>query len=1051
MQVLKRNGTYEAIDFNKVLNRIQRAAKFLTLEHITVDELAQKVIAGIYDGMSSRDIDELTASLAAEYMLYHPSYNTLAARILISRHQKEVDHDLERMVAEGLITQKLADDWEALGGYCFIQEKRDFLFDYFGFCTLRGTQDKPSYLLKYQDGTYAETPQHMYLRVALALFGQNEAKVDESYFYQSNHYFTMASPTLFNAGTPCGQLASCFLQAIESDSLDGIFKGVGDVARISKSGGGIGFHVSNIRSKGSLIKGTGGTSDGLVPMLRVFNETARYVNQGGRRKGAFAVYLEPWHADIEGFLELRLNQGKEENRTRDLFTALWVPDLFMKQVENNGEWFLFDPNVVPLSEYHGAMFEEEYWKAVDAGLYEKSMPARDLMMMAARSMIETGAPYFLFKDTANRDNPQSALGTIKSSNLCVAPETLILTRLGHTPIATLENQEVEVWNGKEFSKVTVKKTGTNQRLLRVITDSGQELDCTPEHHFYVKNVYHAAPKKVCAKDLQPGDKLIRLETPVIESPNEVDLRHAYSQGFYSGDGCFVKPKYGKPYPRIYLYGEKVRCLDFLSGYKRAYPQDKQDRIVVDYDGNIEDSLFGFDKSFVPGVGFTVSSRLLWLAGLIDSDGTLTDNDGSQGVQISSVDKEFLKEVQLMLQTLGVASKIKLLHEEGVRLLPANDGTGELKEYHCSTSYRLLISANGCYSLYKLGLPTQRVVLNGKKPNREASRLVQVDNVICLDRVDDTFCFTEPLEGKGVFNGLLTGQCAEIVEYSDANQTAVCNLGSMNLQMFHYDREGFIDAIAFLTESLDKVIDVTVYPDWKTERSNKFLRPIGIGIQGLDNLLQLQGVSWESDRARVLNMAVMSIINEVAHDRSVSLGAEKGVPDGCKQIGLERRNSLITALMPTASTSQMLGNIESFEPRQSNLFLRRTQFGEFYVLNEYLVQELEALGMWNSLVANSIKQNHGSVQHIEIPQELKDRFKTVWELSPELLIDMAAERQPFVDQSQSMNLYYPEPSTKRVIQCLGRGWKKGLVTGSYYTRTPVARDAYSASDCDSCSG
>jgi ribonucleoside-diphosphate reductase alpha chain len=385
----------------------------------------------------------------------------------------------------------------------------------------------------------------MWLRVAVGIHYDNIAAIKETYDLMSQKYFTHATPTLFNAGTPRPQLSSCYLIAMEDDSLDGIYNTLKDCANISKWAGGIGLHIHNIRAKNTHIRGTNGKSNGVVPMLKVFNDTARYVDQGGgKRNGSFAIYLEPWHPDIEDFLEMKKNHGDEEMRARDLFYALWIPDLFMERVKTSAKWSFFCPHECPgLADSVGIAFKELYEKYESEGKARKTVNARDLWLKVLDAQMETGTPYLLYKDSANLKSNQKNLGTIKSSNLCVAPETQILTDKGYYQIKSLVDQKVNVWNGDEFSEVTVCKTGENQELLKVETSDGCSLECTPYHKFYIQNKYNSSksnPNKnisiVEAKNLKEGDKIIKCEYPIIEGND--NFKYAYTHGFFCGDGTY---------------------------------------------------------------------------------------------------------------------------------------------------------------------------------------------------------------------------------------------------------------------------------------------------------------------------------------------------------------------------------------------------------------------------------------------------------------------------------------------------------------------------------
>jgi ribonucleotide reductase alpha subunit len=660
---------------------------------------------------------------------------------------------------------------------------------------------------------------------------------------------------------------NCYLLGVE-DSIDGIYKAVSDCAKISKWAGGIGLHVHNIRSRNTLIRGTNGTSSGIIPMMRVLNATARYVNQAGRRPGSFAVYLEPWHPDVFDFLDAKKNHGDEEQRARDLFYSLWVPDLFMKRVEEGGMWSLMDPDSCPgLPDAYGQAFEELYTRFEAEGRSVRQVEAQKLWFAILTSQIETGTPYLCYKDACNEKSNQKNLGTIKSSNLCVAPETKVLTRKGYVAIEGLKDTEVEVWNGYEWSATTVRQTSDSAELLRILFDNGAVLECTLYHTFYYAN-----GQKTEAHRLRPRDKVLSWKDP---------------------------------------------------------------------------------------------------------DGKLVDG--------------------------------------------------------------------------------QRVV--------ETQR---------TGRKDKTYCFTEPTRHMGVFNGILTGQCSEIIEYSSPEEYGVCNLASIALPMFVKGGEYDYDALAKVTRiaarNLDKVIDVTYYPTPEARRSNMRHRPIGIGVQGLADVFQLMRLPHESEEAAKVNRLIFETMYYAAIDASIELAASlgpyetyQGSPasqgllqydlwesapvskdmwdwDGLKQ-RLARhglRNSLSIAIMPTASTSQILGNTECIEPYTSNIYLRRTMAGEFVVVNRHLVKDLMALGKWNEAMKERLISSDGSIQSVpDLPDSIKDLYKTAWEIKQKTLIDLSADRGPFVCQSQSLNLFVTDATYKKLSSMHFYAWKAGLKTGQYYLRTQAA--------------
>src|SRR5210317_1457297 len=450
MRVIKRSGRIEDMKFDNVTNRIKNLTYGLS-DKCDSSKVAQQVFSSMYDNITTQEIDTLSAEICVGMITSDPDYEILATRIIASNIQKVCPNNvhlaMKKLQKSGIVTDEVAEVAQAVKEH--IKPDRDFDFGYFGLKTL-----EKSYLQKV-DNKLIETPQYMFMRVAIGIHGRDIPSVIETYDNMSRGLFIHATPTLFNAGTPRPQMSSCFLISNKEDSIDGIYDTVKECARISKWAGGIGLHIHDVRANKSHIRGTNGTSDGIIPMLRVYNSTARYVNQAGRRKGSIAVYLEPWHADILDFLEIRLNQGDEEARCRDLFSAMWIPDLFMKRVESGGNWSLFCPDQAKgLSDVYGKEFEDLYEKYEAEGLARKVVPASEVWKAIIKSQSETGTPYMLYKDACNEKSNHKHVGTIKSSNLCVAPETKILTSKGQQIISELVDQDVEVWNGDEFSNVT---------------------------------------------------------------------------------------------------------------------------------------------------------------------------------------------------------------------------------------------------------------------------------------------------------------------------------------------------------------------------------------------------------------------------------------------------------------------------------------------------------------------------------------------------------------------------------------------------------------------
>ena len=840
MRVLKRSGSYEDVSFDKILHRIKSLSTSDEFEYsLSIDPviIAQKVCSEIYDGVKTTELDELSSEIAISLYSTNLDFSILAARIVVSNLHKNTSGNFFEKVSHLYNAQTnerktplvntdyynlVRDNAEEIQSV--IDYQRDYKYDFFGLKTL-----EKSYLYKV-NGQLVERPQDMVMRVALAIHRHDLGRAFETYDLMSKHYFTHATPTLFNAGSNREQFASCFLLAMKDDSIKGIYDTLSDCASISQHAGGIGLHIHNIRATNSFISGTNGKSNGIVPMLRVFNDTARYVDQGGgKRNGSFAIYLEPWHADIFEFLELKKNHGNELERARDLFYALWIPDLFMDRVKSNGTWSLMCPNESPnLSDVHSEQFNELYEAYEKEGRYIQQVDARKLWSAILTSQIETGTPYLLYKDACNQKSNQQNLGTIKSSNLCT--EIIEYSSPEETAVCNLASISLK--------KFLVPKDLSNLQLK--IYSKPQCLYCL-------------MAKNLC-------DKL----------------------GI-----CYVEDNYDT----ILLSGEKPHRVKFPQIY------------------NI-------------------------------SDGQFTHIGGFSELEV------FLR-------------------------------------------------------------PT-------------------------------------------------------------------------------FDHETLKDVVKVMTRNLNNIIDYNYYPTPETKTSNMKHRPIGLGVQGLANVFFEMKIPFTSDEAKKINEEIFETIYFGSMEESIELAKESGEYSSFQGSPLQMgkfqfdlwsekpsdkydwtnlmnkiklygvRNSLLVAPMPTASTAQILGNYECFEPIISNIYTRRVLAGEYMVLNNYLVEDLMISGLWSKDMKNKIIANDGSVQNIEgIPQILKERYKTVWEMSQKDIIDMAADRGKYICQSQSLNLFMAAPDTNKMSSMHIYAWRKGLKTGLYYLRTRPSSKALQFTvkpeECEACSG
>lgn len=837
-------------------------------------------------------------------------------------------------------------------------------------------------------------------------------------------------------------------------------------------------------------------------------------NGGGKRNGSFAIYLEPWHADIEDFLQMRKNHGDENLKARDLFYAVWMPDLFMKRVKENGNWTLMCPDECPgLCDVYGEEFETLYTKYETENKGRQIIKARDLWFQILDAQMETGTPYIVYKDAVNRKSNQKNIGTIKSSNLCVAPETKILTDKGYYEIKSLCGEKVNVWNGKEYSNVDIVKTGENQELIEVHTSDGCVLHCTPYHKFFIK----LQQKQIVDNNLK--DKILK----------KYNLKYKEGDAIHNN---YIDNIIRKNTEEIVIVeasqlknGDILQQCDFPTIHGEntmLYPYSVGNMCDIDCDNK---------KSFYVPINNNLNDKIEWFSGLCDSVGHINKEKTNKekyllstiinnaNLQLISYNKNFLIDVKMMLQTCGVnAEEYNYTQQE-------------------SGLYSLLLSEYDVIHLKQLGFSPRKLNINiilnkendiiiSKKDDIELynfnrTKNIKIEKIVYSGRKDDTYCFNEPLRHAGIFNGILTSQCSEITLFTNHEETAVCNLASIVLPAYVVPASGDTPVYFDYTElhrvakivayNLNRVIDVNFYPNEKTRLSNMRHRPIGIGVQGLADVYMMMNLSFSSDYAKIINKNIFETIYHAAVESSMEIAQKEGpyetfigspasqgifqfdmwneetknnekntentetfnimnseprydwdiLREKVKKYGI--RNSMLLAPMPTASTSQIMGYNECFEPITSNIYSRRTLAGEFIVANKYLVNELISLGLWNEELKNNIIANNGSIQQISnLSVEIREKYKTVWELSMKTLINMAADRGQYICQSQSLNLWVENPSYSNLTAMHFYAFEKGLKTGIYYLRrraahkpqqftiTPEKSKHYEEPVCDVCS-
>jgi len=819
-----------------------------------------------------------------------------------------------------------------------------------------------------------------------------------------NGWLSPSTPVLANMGTNRGMPVSCS-GTVVTDSVDGFYSNLHEVAMLTKYGFGTASDLSYIRPRGSKIS-VGGKASGVLPIIKEHVSAMRNIAQGTARRGAWAAYLDIEHGD---FYEVVNYMSSEPD---DLNIGWTIKQSFIDRL-NSG-----DSDAV--------------------ARFQKAMKTKMIL----------GKGYFFFIDKANAKRPVMYKDKglqINNSQLCVAPETLILTDEGYQQISDLENETVNVWNGKKFSKVIVKKTGENQNLLKVITNSGFELECTPYHKFYVaiRNEISGNTKIVekRAHELKAGDKLIKCDFPIIQGNQQLD--YAYENGFFSADGCLDRNG-----QRLYFYHEKRNLKNFvdMSIFKNWIVDEKQNR-------EYGTTFVLKDKFFVPSGDYTIESKVKWLEGFLDGDGVVCRNGKTQSIQASSVNKDFLLEIQMMLQTMGVSSKVTKCSDASYRDMPANDGTGGTKEYFCQTSWRIMFGQTGIVTLQGMGFNPKRLVITDHKPNRECSQFVKISEVIDEGRVDDTYCFTEQERGMGVFNGILTGQCSEIMLFNDEDHTYTCVLSSMNASK--YDEWKKTDAVFWATVFLDCVASEFVEKATgikgleKAVRFTEKSRALGLGLCGLHTAMMQKMMPVESYDAYELSQEIQEFIWNEATKATKDMAAKLGEPDWCKGYGV--RNTHLIAIAPTKSTALLMGGIsEGINPDPAMTFVQATSAGEVDRVNPVLLELMKKKGVYTRKNIQQITDEQGSVQHVDwLTAEEKEVFKTAFEINQKSILQLASARSRFIDQWQSLNLFFAaDEDPAWIAEVHKQAFEDPNILALYYIYTQAGVQA-AKGECESC--
>lgn len=948
------------------------------------------------------------------------SYNRMAGRLYVPYLYKQIHggtvptvYDLHRKVIKlGLMVELDYSKEEYAEIEQLIDHSRNLSATHYELHHMRSKYALQNRVL----GIEYETQQFIYMRMAMALAEEQPAHRRMNDLAKWYNHFSMKrlnapTPNYVNLGTPLRGYASCALYTT-LDSAKSLAIGDHIAYTMSCMSAGIGAHV-NTRSIGDSVRGGVIEHQGRLPYYRALVGAVKANLQNGR-SGACTAYYSAYDPEVDVISQLKNPMSTEEKKIRGIDYNMGLNRLFARKVARNEDVFLFNVHTAP-DLYHSmfsgddSLFEELYAKYEADPLFVKTYTsAREIVITVQSEAYETGRAYLHFPHEMNRHTPFN--DPIYSSNLCVAPETMILTRNGYIQICELDGEEVEIWNGEEWSLVTVRKTGENQKLLKVSTDSGYELESTPYHKYYIFDGYGKMYKEVRTHELKAGDKLAKFALPIVGGSESLDM--AYVNGFYSGDGCLTRQG-----QRVYLYGEKRNLVDKFEGCGDWTVQDEHDRQYTHY-RNLK------DKYFVPTANYDVKSRLDWLAGYLDADGCVYRNGSNEALTAASTEFEFLKEVQMMLQTLGVSAKIKTMHEAGFRKLPANDGSGEIRDFWCNTSYRLLITSSDSFKLLQLGLKLERLKIESKVPQRDAKQFVKIVSVVDEGRVDDTYCFEEPKRHMGMFNGILTGQCAEIAIptegyadmldlYSDEDhgrgEIGLCSLGAISVAHIKDDEE-YADVMYYALLMIDKCIHMGEYVFQHLGVTAKARLSAGVGIVGLAHLMAKERMSYSTDEGRKFLHGVAEKHMYHAINSSLRLGIELGNAPWI------HKTKWPQGWLPIDTYNKNVDTIGDFQYNYDWEALRARIIANGGIRNSVVVAYMpaeassKASGTTNSIYPirelTLIKTDNYTKIYWAAPEgeELAEYYESAWDIPTIDMIHTYAIFQKFTDQAISADLW-----------------------------------------------